>query len=94
MLSECEAFKREQSRISQLERQAQDFLNAVFHRKGKPRTYVPHQSFHVCFHVISHCYIPSNHDYLIRIKNLSHFLNSDLVFNASYQIKWQVVCHA
>lgn len=34
VLSECEDFKQEQSRISRLERQAQDFLNAVFHRKG------------------------------------------------------------
>lgn len=35
VLSECEEFKQEQSRISRLERQAQDFLNAVFHRKGE-----------------------------------------------------------
>lgn len=46
VLSECEDFKQEQSRISRLERQAQDFLNAVFHRKGT--TYIPfisHYSF-------------------------------------------------
>lgn len=34
VLSECEDLKQEQSRISRLERQAQEFLNAVFHRKG------------------------------------------------------------
>lgn len=34
-LVDCEDFKQEQSRISRLERQAQDFLNAVFHRKGQ-----------------------------------------------------------
>lgn len=34
VLSECEDLKQEQSRVSRLERQAQEFLNAVFHRKG------------------------------------------------------------
>nr|XP_046230234.1 ligand-dependent corepressor isoform X1 [Scatophagus argus] len=42
VLSECEDFKQEQSRISRLERQAQDFLNAVFHRKDLPRFSEPH----------------------------------------------------
>ncbi|XP_029016022.1 ligand-dependent corepressor [Betta splendens] len=42
VLSECEALKQEQSRISQLERQAQDFLNAVFHRKDLPSFSDPH----------------------------------------------------
>ncbi|XP_034439326.1 ligand-dependent corepressor isoform X2 [Hippoglossus hippoglossus] len=37
-----EDFKREQSRISRLERQAQDFLNAVFHRKDLPSFSDPH----------------------------------------------------
>ncbi|CAB1417658.1 unnamed protein product [Pleuronectes platessa] len=41
-LSECEDFKRELSRISRLERQAQDFLNAVFHRKDLPSLSDPH----------------------------------------------------
>ncbi|KAG7486344.1 ligand-dependent corepressor-like [Solea senegalensis] len=41
-LSECEDFKREQSRITRLERQAQDFLNAVFHRKELPSFSDPH----------------------------------------------------
>ncbi|MEQ2162813.1 hypothetical protein GOODEAATRI_023812, partial [Goodea atripinnis] len=35
VLSDCEDFKQGQSRISRLERQARDFLNAVFHRKGE-----------------------------------------------------------
>uniref|UniRef100_A0AAX7VHY4 HTH psq-type domain-containing protein n=1 Tax=Astatotilapia calliptera TaxID=8154 RepID=A0AAX7VHY4_ASTCA len=38
----CEDFKQEQSRISRLERQAQDFLNAVFHRKDLPSFSDPH----------------------------------------------------
>ncbi|KAF3688048.1 Ligand-dependent corepressor [Channa argus] len=42
VLSECEALKQEQSRISQLERQAQDFLNAVFYRKDLPSFSDPH----------------------------------------------------
>ncbi|XP_051241017.1 ligand-dependent corepressor [Dicentrarchus labrax] len=42
VLSECEDFKQEQSRISRLERQAQDFLNAVFHRKDLPSFSEPH----------------------------------------------------
>ncbi|KAM6940185.1 ligand-dependent corepressor [Xenentodon cancila] len=42
VLSECEEFKQEQSRISRLERQAQDFLNAVFHRKDLPSFSDPH----------------------------------------------------
>lgn len=42
VLSECEDFKQEQSRISRLERQAQDFLNAVFHRKDLPSFSDPH----------------------------------------------------
>lgn len=42
VLSECEDLKQEQSRISRLERQAQDFLNAVFHRKDLPRFSEPH----------------------------------------------------
>ncbi|KAF0036837.1 hypothetical protein F2P81_009711 [Scophthalmus maximus] len=42
VLSVCEDFKREQSRISRLERQAQDFLNAVFHRKDLPSFSDPH----------------------------------------------------
>ncbi|PWA29382.1 hypothetical protein CCH79_00013955 [Gambusia affinis] len=37
VLSECEDLKQGQSRISRLERQARDFLNAVFHRKGETR---------------------------------------------------------
>ncbi|XP_076002946.1 ligand-dependent corepressor [Genypterus blacodes] len=41
-LSECEDFKQELSRISRLERQAQDFLNAVFHRKDLPSFSDPH----------------------------------------------------
>ncbi|XP_029917055.1 ligand-dependent corepressor [Myripristis murdjan] len=42
VLSECEDYKQEQSRISRLERQAQDFLNAVFHRKDLPSFSDPH----------------------------------------------------
>ncbi|XP_029988488.1 ligand-dependent corepressor [Sphaeramia orbicularis] len=42
VLSECEDFKQERSRISRLERQAQDFLNAVFHRKELPSFTDPH----------------------------------------------------
>ncbi|CAM9327571.1 unnamed protein product, partial [Lampetra planeri] len=42
VLSEREDFKQEQSRISRLERQAQDFLNAVFHRKDLPSFSDPH----------------------------------------------------
>ncbi|KAG7219944.1 hypothetical protein INR49_001874, partial [Caranx melampygus] len=42
VLSECEDFKQEQSRFSRLERQAQDFLNAVFHRKDLPSFSDPH----------------------------------------------------
>lgn len=42
VLSECEDFKQDQSRISRLERQAQDFLNAVFHRKDLPSFSEPH----------------------------------------------------
>ncbi|KAM7009633.1 ligand-dependent corepressor [Tautogolabrus adspersus] len=42
VLSECEDFKQQQSRISRLERQAQDFLNAVFHRKDLPSFSEPH----------------------------------------------------
>ncbi|TMS23298.1 Ligand-dependent corepressor [Larimichthys crocea] len=42
VLSKCEDFKQEQSRISRLERQAQDFLNAVFHRKDLPSFSEPH----------------------------------------------------
>lgn len=46
VLSECEDFKQEQSRISRLERQAQDFLNAVFHRKGTTYVlFISHYSF-------------------------------------------------
>ncbi|XP_078804696.1 ligand-dependent corepressor isoform X2 [Oryzias latipes] len=41
-LVDCEDFKQEQSRISRLERQAQDFLNAVFHRKDLPSFSDPH----------------------------------------------------
>ncbi|XP_071360144.1 ligand-dependent corepressor [Trachinotus anak] len=41
-LSECEDFKQEQSRFSRLERQAQDFLNAVLHRKDLPSFSDPH----------------------------------------------------
>lgn len=53
-LSECEDLKQEQSRISRLERQAQDFLNAVFHRKGNTRT-----QRHFFSHAINRLYIPS-----------------------------------
>nr|XP_057902136.1 ligand-dependent corepressor [Doryrhamphus excisus] len=42
VLSECDDPKQEQSRISRLERQAQDFLNAVFHRKELPSFSDPH----------------------------------------------------
>ncbi|KAM4584619.1 ligand-dependent corepressor [Odontesthes bonariensis] len=42
VLSEFEDFKQEQSRISRLEKQAQDFLNAVFHRKDLPSFSDPH----------------------------------------------------
>ncbi|XP_017291069.1 ligand-dependent corepressor [Kryptolebias marmoratus] len=42
VLSECEDFKQGQSRISRLERQARDFLNAVFHRKDLPSFSDPH----------------------------------------------------
>ncbi|CAF91037.1 unnamed protein product, partial [Tetraodon nigroviridis] len=42
VLSECEDLKQEQSRISRLERQAQEFLNAVFHRKDLPRFSEPY----------------------------------------------------
>ncbi|XP_045904026.1 ligand-dependent corepressor isoform X1 [Micropterus dolomieu] len=42
VLSECEDIKQEQHRISRLERQAQDFLNAVFHRKELPSFSEPH----------------------------------------------------
>lgn len=41
-LSECDDFKQEQTRISRLERQAQDFLNAVFHKKDLPSFSDPH----------------------------------------------------
>ena len=59
VLSDCEDFKQEQSRISRLERQAQDFLNAVFHRKGNTKTHTHththtlHQSLHFSFHIAS-----------------------------------------
>ncbi|XP_057699105.1 ligand-dependent corepressor isoform X2 [Corythoichthys intestinalis] len=42
LLSEGEDAKREQTRLSRLERQAQDFLNAVFHRKDLPSLSDPH----------------------------------------------------
>ncbi|XP_047220762.1 ligand-dependent corepressor [Girardinichthys multiradiatus] len=42
VLSDCEDFKQGQSRISRLERQARDFLNAVFHRKDLPSFSDPH----------------------------------------------------
>ncbi|KAM3864518.1 ligand-dependent corepressor [Diretmus argenteus] len=42
VLSECDDYKQEQSRFSRLERQAQDFLNAVFHRKDLPSFSDPH----------------------------------------------------
>ncbi|XP_061840280.1 ligand-dependent corepressor isoform X1 [Nerophis lumbriciformis] len=42
VLSECHDPKQERSRISRLERQAQDFLNAVFHRKELPSLSDPH----------------------------------------------------
>ncbi|XP_054634201.1 ligand-dependent corepressor [Dunckerocampus dactyliophorus] len=42
VLSECDDPKQEQSRISRLERQAEDFLNAVFHRKELPSFSDPH----------------------------------------------------
>ncbi|XP_077381529.1 ligand-dependent corepressor [Festucalex cinctus] len=40
--SEGEDAKREQTRLSRLEREAQDFLNAVFHRKDLPSLSDPH----------------------------------------------------
>ncbi|XP_054607859.2 ligand-dependent corepressor [Nothobranchius furzeri] len=42
VLSACEDFKQGQSRISRLERQAREFLNAVFHRKDLPSFSDPH----------------------------------------------------
>ncbi|XP_034043529.1 ligand-dependent corepressor [Thalassophryne amazonica] len=42
VLSVCEDFKQDQCRISRLERQAHDFLNAVFHRKDLPSFSDPH----------------------------------------------------
>ncbi|XP_077576056.1 ligand-dependent corepressor [Stigmatopora nigra] len=42
LLSEGEEAKREHSRLTRLERQAQDFLNAVFHRKDLPSLSDPH----------------------------------------------------
>ncbi|XP_038163937.1 ligand-dependent corepressor isoform X2 [Cyprinodon tularosa] len=42
VLLECEDFKQGQSRISRLERQARDFLNAVFHKKDLPSFSDPH----------------------------------------------------
>ncbi|XP_061626628.1 ligand-dependent corepressor [Phyllopteryx taeniolatus] len=42
LLLEGEDAKREQTRLSRLERQAQDFLNAVFHRKDLPNLSDPH----------------------------------------------------
>ncbi len=35
VLSEADSFKQEQSNINKLEKQAEDFLNVVFYRKGK-----------------------------------------------------------
>lgn len=35
VLSEADSFKQDQSNINKLEKQAEDFLNVVFYRKGK-----------------------------------------------------------
>lgn len=41
---------------------------------------VSHTHTFVISHFISHCYIPSNHDYLAMMKNLSYFLNFFVCF--------------
>lgn len=39
VLSESEDLKQDTTKINRLEKQAEEFLNAVFYRKGESRTY-------------------------------------------------------
>lgn len=47
VLSEADSFKQEQSNINKLEKQAEDFLNVVFYRKGKKLLHTLKNVLHV-----------------------------------------------
>lgn len=63
VLSEADSFKQEQSNINKLEKQAEDFLNVVFYRKGKKKinmknnstTYVSSNNENAGFRLIQQC---------------------------------------